>query len=70
MASYNKLVQLRPEICTELDELQAKIDENGGSVSISRLIQDAVIVYIKYYSEQAVQKYSPYYDFETDEKNA
>lgn len=59
---YKKLIYLRMEQKEALDEIQKSIDENGGSVSIMRLMQDSIQIFIQHYSEEAIERYSPFYD--------
>lgn len=62
-----KIVQLRDEVSDRLDEIKDEVTNRGGSVSITRLIRDAIEVYVRFYRDQAVEKYSPIYKVEGSE---
>lgn len=56
-----KLIPLRDEVSDELEEIQRQVKEHGGNISITRLMQDAIQIYVDFYQQQAVEKYSPVY---------
>jgi hypothetical protein len=59
--TFKKLIDLKLDQKDGLDDIQFQVRENGGSVSLAVLISDAVDIFIKFYSEQAVDNYSPRY---------
>jgi hypothetical protein len=58
---YKKLVNLRPEQKDALDEIQEIVNENGAYVSIMRLMQDSIQIFIEHYKNEAIERYSPSY---------
>jgi len=58
---YKKLIYLKQGQKEALDELQKKINENGGNVSIMRLINDAVNIFLNNYYEDAIEIYTRTY---------
>ncbi|MDO5835380.1 MAG: hypothetical protein Q4P17_02635 [Methanobacterium sp.] len=58
---YKKLVHLRPEQKEALDNIKEEISFNGGYVSVMRLINDSIQIFIDHYGEEAVERYSPMY---------
>lgn len=58
---YKKLVHLRLEQKEALDNIQEEISFNGGYVSVMRLINDSIQIFIDHYGEDAVKRYSPMY---------
>lgn len=48
-----------------LNEIKKEIVSNGGSVSIMRLMQDSIEIFIQHYSEEAIERYSSCYDKKT-----
>lgn len=58
---YKKLIYLKQGQKEALDELQNKINEKGGNVSIMRLINDAVNIFLNNYCEDAIEIYSRTY---------
>jgi len=58
---YQKLINLDPDEKEGLDEIIKKIRERGGMVSMMRLIEDAIMIFIDHYGQQAVEKYSRIY---------
>lgn len=57
--SFKKLLYIREEHKEALDDIKKKIEENGGRVSMMSLIDDSIQVFIDYYEEEAVKRYSP-----------
>lgn len=62
---YKKLIYLRLEQKEALDEIQKEIEENGGQVSLVRLIQDSIQIFIQHYKNDAIKRYSHLYDKKT-----
>lgn len=58
---YKKLVNLKPEHKEALDEIQEIVNQNGSHVSITRLIQDSIEIFIDHYKNAAIERYSPDY---------
>lgn len=58
---YKKLVQIKPEQKEALDEIQEIVNENGSHVSITRLIQDSIQIFVDNYRDEAINRYSPDY---------
>ena len=61
-AKFQKLVNLTLEEKEGLESIQDEIKEKGGNISTMRLIEDSILIFVKYYREQAVEKYSPIYN--------
>lgn len=62
-----KIVEINDELSDRLDEIKEEVENRGGSVSRSRLIRDALEVFVGFYFDQAVEKYSPVYKIGGDE---
>lgn len=62
---YKKLIYLKMEQKSALDEIQNEILANGGSVSIMRLMQDSIHIFIQHYRDEAIERYSPAYNKKT-----
>lgn len=60
-AKYQKLINLNEEEKIGLENIIKEIKKNGGNVSMMRLIEDSIKVFIELYGQEAVQKYSPVY---------
>jgi len=58
---YKKLVHMKIEQKEALDEIQEIVNENGSHVSITRLIQDSIQIFIDHYKNAAIERYSPAY---------
>jgi hypothetical protein len=63
-SKYQKLINLDPEEKEGLDSIMEEINKKGGVVSAMRLINDAIRIFLKYYGNQAVEKYSRIYEKE------
>lgn len=59
--SYKKLIYLKPEQKEALNDIKDIIDKNGGCVSMMRLIQDSVQIFIDHYKNEAISRYSSTY---------
>lgn len=55
---FKKLMNLRQEHKVALDEIQEEIEFNGGYVSLMSLIDDSIQIFIDYYKDEAVKRYS------------
>lgn len=60
-AKYQKLINLNDEEKIGLENVIKEIKKKGGNVSMMRLINDAIKIFIDHYSQDAVEKYSPVY---------
>ena len=58
---HQKLIYLDPEEKEGLENILKEIEANGGQISKIRLIRDSIRVFIEYYANQAIFKYSPIY---------
>jgi|GEM_PF-1866612 hypothetical protein len=58
---HQKLIYLDPEEKEGLENILKEIEANGGQISMIRLIRDSIRVFIEYYANQAIFKYSPIY---------
>jgi len=56
-----KLLYITEEQKKDLERVKTQVKENGGSVSVMRLMQDSIQIFLDYYQEEAIQKYSPIY---------
>ena len=56
-----KLLYITEEQKIDLERVKTQVKENGGSVSVMRLMQDSIQIFLDYYQEEAIQKYSPIY---------
>lgn len=56
---YKKIVNLKTEQKDALNEIQQTVKENGGYVSIMRLTQDSIQIFIDHYRDEAINRYSP-----------
>jgi hypothetical protein len=56
-----KVLYLKPEQKTALEDIQNKIEKNGGKVSCMRLMQDSIRIFLDYYQDSAIEKYSSNY---------
>ena len=45
----------------KLEAIQRQVKENGGSISVMRLMQDAITIFLEHYKDEAIEKYSPNY---------
>ena len=57
-----KLLYLTEEQVARLKEIKTQVNENGGTVSVMRLMQDSIQIFLDHYKEDAIQKYSPIYE--------
>ena len=58
---HQKLIYLDSEEKEALENILKEIEANGGQLSMVRLIRDSFRVFIEFYADQAVIKYSPIY---------
>ena len=58
---HQKLIYLDPEEKEGLENILKEIEANGGQISKIRLIRDSIRVFIEYYANQAIFKYSLIY---------
>ena len=56
-----KLLYITEEQKIDLERVKTQVKENGGTVSVMRLMQDSIQIFLDYYQEDAIQKYSPIY---------
>jgi len=56
-----KLLYLTEEQNIGLKRVKKEVKENGGTVSVMRLMQDSIQIFLDYYQEDAIRKYSPIY---------
>ncbi len=56
-----KLLYITEEQKKDLERVKTQVKENGGSVSVMRLMQDSIQIFLDYYQEEAIKKYSPIY---------
>lgn len=56
-----KLLYITEEQKIDLERIKTQVKENGGTVSVMRLMQDSIQIFLDYYQEDAIQKYSPIY---------
>jgi len=56
-----KLLYLTEEQNIGLERVKKEVKENGGTVSVMRLMQDSIQIFLDYYQEDAIRKYSPIY---------
>ena len=56
-----KLLYITEEQKMDLERVKTQVKENGGTVSVMRLMQDSIQIFLDYYKEDAIQKYSPIY---------
>lgn len=59
---YKKLIFIKPEQKEALDEITDTINRNGGYVSVMRLVQDSIQIFIDHYKNDAISKYSSTYE--------
>ena len=50
---YTKLLYLKTEQKTALEDVKEKIKMNNGQVSVMRLIQDSISIFLDYYQEDS-----------------
>ncbi|MGB9937405.1 MAG: hypothetical protein ACPK7O_06765 [Methanobacterium sp.] len=58
---HKKLIYIKPEQKTALNEIKDTVSMKGGSVSAMRLVQDAIQIFTDHYREEAIQRYSSNY---------
>ena len=58
---HKKLVHLRQEQKEALDSIKEEVSFNGGYVSVMRLINDSIQIFVDHYRDEAVERYSPMY---------
>lgn len=58
---FKKLLFLTSEQKDALEEIQNKVEEQGGKVSCMRLMQDSINIFIDHYSNEAIKRYSSNY---------
>jgi hypothetical protein len=58
---YTKLLYLETEQKNALEDIKKKVKKNGGKVSVMRLIQDAIKIFVEHYRYEAIEKYSSSY---------
>jgi hypothetical protein len=58
---YKKLLYLETEQKSALEGIQKKVKMNNGQVSVMRLIKDSINIFLDYYQEEAIEKYSGNY---------
>ena len=56
-----KLLYITEEQKIDLERVKTQVKENGGSVSVMRLMQDSIQIFLDNYQEDAIRKYSPIY---------
>jgi hypothetical protein len=56
-----KLLYITEEQKIDLERVKTQVKENGGTVSVMRLMQDSIQIFLDYYQEDAIRKYSPIY---------
>ena len=56
-----KLLYITEEQKIDLERVKTQVKENGGSVSVMRLMQDSIQIFLDHYQEDAIRKYSPIY---------
>ncbi len=65
---FKKLLYIKEEQKNSLDEIQKKIELNGGRVSTMRLMQDSIQIFLDHYQNEAIEKYSPFYEVKNELK--
>jgi len=63
------LIYLDPEEKEGLENILKEIEANGGQISMIRLIRDSIRVFIEFYADQAIYRYSPIYSQKEDCSN-
>jgi hypothetical protein len=58
---YTKLLYLETEQKNALEGIQKKLKMNNGQVSVMRLIKDSINIFLDYYQDEAIEKYSGNY---------
>lgn len=66
MKKIRKLINIDPEAKNRLEDIKKEIKDNGGEISITRLIEDSIRIFILYYGKHAIEKYSPSYQLEPE----
>jgi len=59
---FKKVLYITEEQKKELDGIKNEIKERGGTVTVMRLMQDGISVFLDKYRDQAVAKYIPVYE--------
>lgn len=67
---FEKLIRLNPSQIRDLEEVKIQIRSKGGNVSISQLIRDSVQIFLDYYREDAINRYSSVYEKNDDNESA
>lgn len=62
---FKKLLYIEPEQKMALDDIKNRIQMNGGKISTMRLIQDSIKIFLDYYQDDAIEKYSSQYEKNT-----
>lgn len=64
-----KVIRLTSKQLNELEELEKEINTNNGEITITKLIRDAVTIFLEYYKNEAIQRYSGNYKIKMEEKH-
>jgi hypothetical protein len=63
-----KIIRLKPEQMKMLTELEKEINANGGEINTTKLIRDSINIFLEYFRDEAIEKYSGKYEFKMEEK--
>lgn len=56
-----KVIRLKNTQIKSLDETEKQIKAKGGEITTTKLIRDAVQIFLDYFKDDAIQKYSGVY---------
>ena len=59
---YEKVILLTENQREKLEDIKNTVKVNGGHVSANQLIRDGVELFLEKYHEDAIRKYSTFYD--------
>lgn len=65
---FEKLIRISNEQKKELENTQKTICHNGGNVSLNQLIRDSIEIFLNNCQEEAIKKYSPFYEWKNEKK--
>lgn len=62
-----KVIRLKTEQMNELNEIEKQVNANGGEITTTKLIRDAVDVFLEYFKSEAIKKYSGSYELKKED---